>query len=400
MPVGKRRVMKDPQRIVLLGSTGSIGRQTLDVVDRLRLTGHDIEVVGLSAGQNVELLAEQIESHAPHSVSVVEQDAARELQRRFPDLRVHHGDEGLCRIAGLDEADTIVNALVGAVGLAPTLEGLQRGRTVALANKESLVVGGELVRHVLAEHGGRLFPLDSEHSGLLQCLEAGRSDDVARVILTASGGPFLRTESDALADVTPADALAHPNWSMGSRITVDSATMVNKSFEVIEAHHLFDLAYERIDVLVHPESIVHALVEYGDGSVIAQLATHDMRIPIQYALTYPERRFTGLPRLALGEETRALHFEPLDSDRFPAFAVILSAARDGGSAPAAVNAADEVLVARFLRGEIPFTGIAAGLSAILDRWQSESRDGPISLDALLEVDRWARDAASEFEFST
>jgi len=387
---------KDPQRIVLLGSTGSIGRQTLDVVDRLRLTGHGIEVVGLSAGRNVELLARQIESHVPQSVSVAEPDAARELQRRFPDLRVLHGDEGLRRIAGLDEVDMLVNGLVGAVGLAPTLEGLKRGRTVALANKESLVVGGDLVRHALDEHGGRLFPLDSEHSGLLQCLEAGRSDDVTRVILTASGGPFLRMEVDALARATPAEALAHPNWSMGSRITIDSATMVNKAFEVVEAHHLFDLAYERIDVLIHPESFVHALVEYGDGSVIAQLATHDMRIPIQYALTYPERRSTELPRLALAEAC-ALHFEPLDPDRFPAFAVVLSAARAGGSAPAAVNAADEVLVARFLRGEIPFTGIASGLSAVLDRWRSETRDEPISLDVLLEVDHWARDTAFEFK---
>jgi len=378
-------------RIVVLGSTGSIGRQTLDVVDRLCRAGRPIEVVGLAAGRNVDLLEEQIASFEPRVVSVAAPEAAERLSRRSS-LRVLHGNEGLCELARLDGVDLVVNGLVGAIGLAPTLAALGVGRPVALANKESLVVGGDLVRAALETGEGRLFPLDSEHSGLFQCLEAGRRADVERVILTASGGPFLRVDVDALERVTPSEALAHPNWAMGSRITIDSATMVNKGFEVVEAHHLFDLPYDRIDVVVHPESIVHAIVSYEDGSTIAQLAAHDMRIPIQYALTYPERVGTDLPRLAWGEK-RNLTFEPLDEDRFPAFPVVIAAAEAGGSALAAVNAADEILVSRFLAGEIPFSGIARGLDAVVGRWRTEIDDISVTLEHLLAVDRWARDVA-------
>jgi len=380
------------RRIVVLGSTGSIGRQTLDVIGRLRRAGRPLEVAGLAAGRNVELLADQIETFSPPVVCVAGADDAAELERRSRSLDVFHGDEGLCRLARLDGVDTVVNGLVGAVGLRPTLAALSVGRTVALANKESLVVGGDLVRAELERGDGRLVPLDSEHSGLLQCFGAGRRPDVDRVLLTASGGPFRKTPIDALDRVTPAEALAHPNWSMGSRITIDSATMVNKAFEVIEAHHLFDLPYDRIDVVIHPESIVHAIVEFVDGSVIAQLAAHDMRIPIQYALTRPERAGTDLPKLHLRERA-TLAFEPLDPDRFPAFAVVLAAARAGGSAPAAANAADEVLVSRFLAGEIPFTGIWRGLAAVLDRWETDRT--PATLSRRLEVDRWARETAKE-----
>jgi 1-deoxy-D-xylulose-5-phosphate reductoisomerase len=382
------------QRIAVLGSTGSIGRQTLDVVDRLRRTGRSIDVVGLAAGRNVSLLEDQIESFAPRAVSVASPDAAERLGRRRPNLRVLHGDAGLCELARLDGVDLVVNGLVGALGLAPTLAALGAARPVALANKESLVVGGDLVRAEIEAGKGRLFPLDSEHSGLFQCLEAGRRSDVARVTLTASGGPFLRTEIEGLENVTASEALDHPNWAMGPRITIDSATMVNKAFEVIEAHHLFGLRYDQIDVVVHPESIVHAIVEYEDGSVIAQLAAHDMRIPIQYALTYPERVATDLPHLAL-DRRLSLTFEPLDADRFPAFAIVLAAGTTGGSALAAANAADEILVTRFLAGEIPFTGIGRGLNAVLGRWRTEIEDVDVTLDHLLAVDRWARDAAHE-----
>ena len=383
-----------PRRIVLLGSTGSIGTQTLDVVERLRRSGTPFEIAGLAAGRNVARLEAQIDAWSPRVVCVADPADAARLAQRHPTLRVLHGRDGLSALARLDDVDLVVNALVGAVGLAPTLAGLEIGRAVALANKESLVVGGDLVRAALETGSGRLFPVDSEHSALLQCLEAGRRQDVARVTLTASGGPFLRTAVDRLDRVTPDEALAHPNWSMGSRITVDSATMVNKGFEVIEARHLFDLPYDRIDVVVHPESIVHAFVEYADGSVIAQLAAHDMRVPIQYALTYPERAGTGLPRLAF-DRRLDLAFEPLDENRFPAFAVVLAAADAGGSAPAAVNAADEILVTRFLDGAIPFTGIARGLAAVLDRWRSEVDETSLTLDHLLEVDRWARDVAAK-----
>jgi len=382
-----------PRRIVLLGSTGSIGTQTLDVVARLRQSGTAFDIAGLAAGRNVERLEAQIEGWSPRVVCVADPADAARLARRHPTIQVLHGSDGLSALARLDDVNLVVNALVGSVGLVPTLAALEIGRAVALANKESLVVGGDLVRAALETGSGRLFPVDSEHSALLQCLEAGRRRDVARVTLTASGGPFLRTAVDRLDRVTPDEALAHPNWSMGSRITVDSATMVNKGFEVIEARHLFDLPYEQIGVVVHPESIVHAFVEYADGSVIAQLAAHDMRVPIQYALTYPERTGTDLPRLAF-DRRRDLSFEPLDEDRFPAFAVVLAAANAGGSAPAAVNAADEVLVARFLDGAIPFTGIARGLAAVLDRWRSEIGEASLTLDHLLKVDRWARDAAA------
>jgi 1-deoxy-D-xylulose-5-phosphate reductoisomerase len=393
MPAGERRKPQNSQHIVVLGATGSIGRQTLDVVERLCGAGRDIEIAGLSCGHNTELLRRQIESSTPRAVCVASSGDARALRQEHPHLRVLHGDDGLCALARLDGVDVVVNALVGAVGLAPTLAALTLGRTVALANKESLVVGGDLVRVALDKHGGRLFPLDSEHSAVFQCLKAGSRQDIARVILTASGGPFLRTEIEKMKHVSPSDALYHPNWSMGSRITIDSATMVNKAFEVIEAHFLFDLPYERIDAVVHPESIVHGLVEYDDGSMIAQLAPHDMRIPIQYALTYPERASADFPRLDFAG-SRQLGFEPLDVERFPAFAVVLSAARAGGSAPSAVNAADEVLVSRFLAEEIPFTGIAAGLGVVLDTWRAEVVDDTRTLAHLLDVDRWARELAA------
>ena len=381
-----------PLRLVILGSTGSIGTQTLDVVERLRRDGRSIEIVGLAAGRNVDLLAEQIEVFEPLCASIGSADDAETLKRRFPNTQTYSGEAGPRAVATANDVDTIVNGLVGSVGLGPTLEGLNAGRTVALANKESLVVGGQLVGEALRQGGGRLLPVDSEHSGLLQCLEAGRRDDVERVVLTASGGPFLRTPLSELETATADQALAHPNWAMGSRITVDSATMVNKAFEVIEAHFLFDLPYERIGAVVHPESIVHAMVEFADGSTIAQLAGHDMRIPIQYALTYPERVGTDLPRLDLCE-TLNLRFEPLDGDRYPAFGVVLDAARYGGTALAAINAADEVLVARFLRGELPFLGIARGLRAVLDRWIDDAPDVSMTLEGLLEVDRWSRDVA-------
>ena len=385
------------RRIVVLGSTGSIGRQTLDVIGRLRRAGRPLEVAGLAAGRNVELLADQIETFSPPVVCVAGADDAAELERRSRSLDVFHGDEGLCRLARLDGVDTVVNGLVGAVGLRPTLAALSVGRTVALANKESLVVGGDLVRAELERGDGRLVPLDSEHSGLLQCFGAGRRPDVDRVLLTASGGPFRKTPIDALDRVTPAEALAHPNWSMGSRITIDSATMVNKAFEVIEAHHLFDLPYDRIDVVIHSSSTVHSFVEYRDGSILAEMATSDMRIPIQYALTYPHRVATDLPRLPMGSAF-SLDFEPLRPSRYPAFDVVLEAAMKGGSAPAAMNAADETLIERFLQREIPFTGIAAGLRILLDQWEHRFAGEAISdLAALLGTDRWARETSRKLQ---
>jgi len=391
------------RRVVILGSTGSIGVQTIDVIERLNRCGNAFSIVGFAAGRNLDRLSDQITRHRPSVVCVAEAAGAERLRKRFPRLQVLVGDPGLAELAQLPEADLVVNALVGAVGLAPTLAALSLGRTVALANKESLVIGGELVTELLREHGGTILPIDSEHSALFQCLGAGKASEVRRMILTASGGPFLRTSKEALNRVQPQEALRHPNWSMGDRITIDSATMVNKGFEVIEAHFLFSLPYERISVVVHPGSVVHGFVEYHDGSVLAQLAAPDMRVPIQYALTYPRRADTDLSRLAV-EEMSTMIFEPLDLERFPAFTTVLEAATNGQTAPAAINAADEVLVERFLAADIPFTGISRGLDAVLSRWTKEYGDpnavgqDDLSLDALARIDRWARDTARRLCF--
>lgn len=385
-------------RVVLLGSTGSIGTQTLDVIERLRRQGRSIRVVGLAAGQQVRLLSEQARAFRPEALAIASTRDVAALDRAHPETTVLSGSGGLRALAGWPDVDLVVNALVGAAGLPATIEALQEGRVVALANKESLVVGGELVREILAHHGGRLIPIDSEHCGLLQGLDAGRREDVAAVTLTASGGPFLRTPIDALARVTPDQALAHPNWSMGPRITIDSATMVNKAFEIIEAHHLFDLPFDRIDAVIHPQSLVHAWVTFADGSTIAQVAPHDMRIPIQYALTYPERVDTGLPSLDLRRADWT--FEPIEPARFPAMETVLEAGRLGGTAPAAINAADEILVARFLREDIPFSAIASGLSHVLDVWKRAPTMGEVSLDALHSADRHARQVAQSFDPTT
>ena len=383
------------RRVVILGATGSIGTQTLDVVERLNRAGHTITIVGLSAGRNIDLLTQQIEHFSPLIVSVAEEKDALALSERFADLTVLHGSDGLERLASFPGVDLVVNALVGAIGLSPTLVTLNNGRTLALANKESMVIGGELVKRELVENGGTILPIDSEHNAILQSLHAGRHEEIERIIITASGGPFLTTPLEELARVSVQDALHHPNWTMGSRITIDSATMVNKAFEVIEAHYLFDVPYERITPLVHPQSVIHSLVEYRDGSIIAELAASDMRIPIQYALVYPERVATGLPRLSL-ERVSKLQFEPLDTVRYPAFATVLDAGVSGNTAPAAVNAADEILVGRFLHGEIGFMDIARGLQEILDRWAAREDivNEELTLARILDVDRWAREQAA------
>ncbi len=383
------------KRIVILGSTGSIGTQTLDVIERLNRAGHAMSVVGLSAGRNIDLLTKQIERFSPRVVAVAEEAAAIALQERFADLVVLSGSDGLERLASFHDIDLVVNALVGAIGLSPTLTALSSGRTLALANKESMVIGGELVTQVLRERGGTLLPIDSEHNALFQCMRAGEHKEIERLIITASGGPFLNTPLDRLAAVSAQDALHHPNWSMGSRITIDSATMVNKAFEVIEAHHLFDVPYDKIEPIIHPQSVIHSLVEFRDGAIIAELAVSDMRIPIQYALTYPERVATGLPRLSLAEASQ-LSFAPLDTARYPAFATIHAAGVRAGTAPAAVNAADEILIKRFLRGEIGFTQIAKGLQQILHLWEERDdvENESLSLARILDVDRWAREQAA------
>lgn len=373
-------------KLALLGSTGSIGRQTLDVLTQLE---GDWQVTALAAGRNVALLAEQARRVCPRVVCVAGPQEADALARLIPPtFEILHGPQGLFACASQSGAERVVNALVGAIGLPPTLEALNAGVDVALANKESLVIGGELVCQALQRGKARLLPIDSEHSALWQLLEGRSADEVERLLLTASGGALRAWPLDQLARATPADVLRHPNWRMGARITVDSATLVNKGFELVEAHWLFGVPLERIDAVLHPQSLVHGMVQLCDGAVLAHMGSPDMKVSIQYALTAPLRRARSAP----GVEWKGLtlSFDAIDPKRYPAFAHVLQAAREGGTALAAVNAADEVLVSRFLQGQVPFTQIAVGIERVLERHTPQ----PASVEAVLEADRCARELAA------
>ncbi len=376
------------KRLAVLGSTGSIGRSTLAVVEAFP---DRFQVVALAAGRNLDLLRRQVAHHRPRLVAVAEPEAAATLAREWPDLAVVGGREGLVEAACASGADMVVAALVGAVGLVPTLAAIRAGTDVALANKETLVVAGELVMAAASRAGVRILPVDSEHNAIHQSLRVGPEGTVKRLILTASGGPFRTWGARRIRRATPADALAHPTWRMGPKISVDSATMMNKGLEIIEAHHLFGLAEGRIDVLVHPQSLVHSLVEYVDGTVIAQLSVNDMRFPILYALAWPERWASPLPALDLAAAGR-LDFAAPDPRRFPALGLARAALRAGGEMPAVLNAANETAVEAFLAGRLPFPGITATVAAILDRWQGRSR--PLaSLEQALAADAEAREMA-------
>ncbi len=373
----------------LLGSTGSIGTNVLAVV---RQFPEKYRLGGLAAGRNLALLRQQVLEFLPDLVAVADEDLARELIAMLPsDLgrRVCWGMEGLCRVATLEATEMVVSAVVGAVGLLPTLEAIRAGKDVALANKETLVMAGRLVMTAVREHQVRLLPVDSEHNAIFQALEAGRRQDVHRLILTASGGPFRTLAAADLTRVTPAQALAHPTWSMGRKISIDSATLMNKGLEVIEARWLFDMEADRIEVLVHPQSVVHSLVEFIDGSVMAQLGIPDMRIPITCALSWPERQPLGLSRLDL---TRCgpLHFEPPDLERFPALALAYAAVRQGGLLPTVLNAANEVAVEAFLEHRLRYVDIAAVVEACLGRVQPGDE---MRLDDILAADAAARSHA-------
>jgi len=370
--------------IVVLGSTGSIGVSTLEVAaafpDALR-------VVGLGARRNIGMLREQIERFRPRMVAVSDESRARELRDRVGDtVEVISGEEGIATLARMKEADAVVSAIVGAVGLVPTLEAIRAGKQVALANKEVLVCGGEIIMREAAAQGVEIMPVDSEHSALHQCLRAGARGEVKRLILTASGGPFLDRSLEEMARATPEDALKHPRWEMGKKVSIDSATMMNKALEMIEARWLFGIDPGKIDVLVHPESVVHSLVEFEDGSVIAQMSPADMRIPIQYALLYP-RRIAGRWGSLGMDDLRALHFEKPDPVRFPVLELARRAMKAGGTLPAVLNAANEVAVERFLAGEIPFTRIPTLTGEVMQKHTSVDRP---SLEEVLRADGWAR----------
>lgn len=377
--------------ISLLGSTGSIGRNVLAVIrqfpDRYR-------VAALAAGTNIVELKQQAVEFNPLCISVANEELADKLKAELPGEfknRICWGGEGNRRVATINEADMTVTAVVGAVGLLPTLDAIAAGKDIGLANKETLVMAGALVMDAVRRSGVRLLPIDSEHSAIFQALEAGRRQDVSRIILTASGGPFRNWSRDDLLKVTPEQALAHPNWDMGRKISIDSATMMNKGLEVIEARWLFDVEPDQIGVVVHPQSIVHSLVEFIDGSVVAQLGIPDMRIPIAYALSYPQRLALGLSRLSLSE-CGNLSFEKPDYASFPALQLAFDVLQQGGVKPAVLNAANEVAVESFLSGKIEFLDIADIVASTL----AQASDGSeLDLQAILAADAQARKIAAE-----
>jgi 1-deoxy-D-xylulose-5-phosphate reductoisomerase len=374
-----------PRGLAILGSTGSIGTSALDVVDRLR---GRFRVVALAAGSNVVLLAEQAEKYRPALVSVADKGVAETLRGLGEGwgMKVVHGTEGAAEVARAEGADVVLSAITGMSGFGPTLEAVKAGRRVALANKESMVVGGALLKREAAGSGAEIIPVDSEHSGVFQCLGRERRGQVRKVTLTASGGPFLKTPLEDLGAKTLEETLRHPRWVMGRKVTVDSATLMNKGLELIEARWLFDLDASQLDVLIHPQSVVHALVELKDGSVLAQLSATDMRVPIQLALTWPERLDSGLPELDLAEVGR-LEFLRVDERRFPLFKLAKQALAAGASLPVALNAGNEVAVAAFLEKKILFADIPAVVAGVMDAHRARPAD---SLEAILEVDKDAR----------
>ncbi|RAV03545.1 1-deoxy-D-xylulose-5-phosphate reductoisomerase [Paenibacillus sp. YN15] len=376
------------KRIAVLGSTGSIGTQTLDVI------AHDpdsYQVEALAAGSNLTLLLKQIHAFKPKLVCVSSRQLAEEVEAAAgPGVKVVYGDEGLVEAAAGTEAELVVTAVVGSVGLKPTLAAIDAGKSIGLANKETLVSAGHLVCELARKRGVSLLPIDSEHSAIFQCLNGESPRDIHKLIITASGGSFRDRTRAELAGVTVEEALRHPNWSMGAKITIDSATMVNKGLEVIEAHWLFGMDYDRIEVILHPESVIHSMVEFRDRSVMAQLGNPDMRVPIQYALTYPQRKPTPAEPLRLAEIGR-LNFRAMDMERYPCLAMAYECGRAGGTAPTVFSAANEAAVALFLQGRIEFLEIEDRIAMALDAHRTVSHP---ELEEILLADRQARQIAS------
>jgi 1-deoxy-D-xylulose-5-phosphate reductoisomerase len=373
------------KKISLLGATGSIGTQTLDVI---RSHPEELSLVALSIGRNITLGIQMIKEFSPKLVSVLHKEDAKKVQLEVGSkTKVVYGENGLIEVATYHEADTLVNAVIGSVGLLPTLAAIRERKTIAIANKETLVTAGHLVMQDAATFGVDLLPVDSEHSAIFQCLNGEKGNDISRLILTASGGSFRDKSRDELRAVTVDQALNHPNWSMGAKITIDSATMMNKGLEVIEAHWLFNMPYEKIDVLLHKESIIHSLVEYMDRSVIAQLGTPDMKVPIQYALTYPNRLPVQDSEQLQLWELGQLNFSKIDFDRFKCLAFAFEAGRIGGTMPTVLNAANEIAVARFLNREIPFLAIEELIEKAMEKHEVLSHP---SLETIQEVDQHTR----------
>jgi 1-deoxy-D-xylulose-5-phosphate reductoisomerase len=377
------------KNVVILGSTGSIGENTLRVIEHL---GGDVRVSALGAGQNISRLAEQIGQFHPEAVSVAQDDDIPLLRDQLKSLgissrpRIYSGIDGLVELVGLSDADIVVSATVGAVGLRPTYRALELGKRVALANKETLVIAGELMTKTARQTGAELLPIDSEHNALHQCLLGVSPDHVQRLILTASGGPFRQASLEHMKAATPEQALNHPTWRMGRKITIDSATLMNKGLEIIEAAWLFQCGPDKVDIVVHPQSLVHSMVEMIDGSVMAQLGVTDMRFAIQYALTFPERVPTPLPRLSFSP-SMTLEFHPPDVDRFPCVALAYEAANMAGTMPTVLNAANEIAVQAFLDRRIGFMDIPQVIRSVMDAHTAQSVR---SIDQLIQVDGWTR----------
>ncbi len=381
----KRKIKK----IIILGSTGSIGINTLDVIKGL---GSGFKVIGLGAGRNINRFIRQINEFKPEVVVLGDESKKKEFEKRLKSIKykpskVLYGMQGLISLAGDSRANFLISAMVGAVGLVPTLEAIKTGKDIALANKEPLVIAGDIIMRSARKHGVNILPLDSEHSAVFQCLQGAAPGSVKRIILTASGGPFYRYPNTKLRKVTVEEALNHPTWRMGEKITVDSANLMNKGLEIIEARHLFGIELDRIDILIHAQSVVHSMVEFVDGSILAQLGIPDMRVPIQYALTYPGRRKNNLRSLNLAEYGK-LTFEKPDFERFPCLGLAMRAGKSGGTAPVVLNAANEVAVQAFLSGRIKFVDIPVMVRTMMDKHKVIRKP---SLEDILAMDKQVRD---------
>lgn len=380
------------RKISILGSTGSIGTQTLEVVEGLG----DIQVAAINGNQNIDLLEQQARKYKPALIAVMDEGRAEMLKNRLQDMdvRVLSGMEGLIAAATLDSVDTVVTSVVGNIGLKPTFAAITAGKNIALANKETLVSAGELVMRLAEKQNAAIYPVDSEHSAIFQALQGNQGNAIRRILLTASGGPFRGKKKAELANITAEQALKHPNWSMGRKITIDSATLMNKGLEVMEARWLFDVAAEQIEVLVHPQSILHSAVEFEDGAIMAQMGEPDMRVPIQYALTYPKRVKNVFPKVDFAKRA-TLTFEKPDTEAFPCLSLAYLALEIGGTMPAVLNGANEIAVERFLCGEIRFLEIPQLIERAMNAYTVKYE---YTLEDLLEADRWARSYAMGLQF--
>lgn len=378
------------KNIVILGSTGSIGKSTLNVVSRYP---DKFNVIGLTAGRNISILKEQIEKFKPDVVAVSDENAYRELVSSLPNARVQIliGTEGICDVARMPGVDIVISAIMGAAGLLPTISAINTGRIIGIANKETLVMAGDIVMSEAKKYSATLLPVDSEHSAIFQCIQGYKKSDVKKIILTASGGPFVGKTTEELMHVSPEDALKHPNWSMGRKITIDSATLMNKGLEVIEAHYLFDMPPDKIEVLIHPQSIVHSIVEFNDNTYLAQLSRPDMQGPIAYALSFPERLHDVVPPLDWELFSRAscgLTFQKPDNVTFPCLSMAYFALKTGGTMPAVLNASNEIAVSAFLNGIVSFNSIPVIIKNVMDFHRLQPAK---DIEVVLEADRWARE---------